>query len=373
MIKVCHISTLHEISDDRIYYKQCQSLANAGFDVTFLGQKASVSIDSKNVHIQTFRLRSRYIARFLNSFILSIFRALLIRAKIYHFHDPELIIMGHILKCFGKIVIYDVHELVAMQIQDKARLGNRVFRNIMQRIYILFERSAVNRFDKIILAEKGYLEYYANNYPGHPDKIDYIQNFAILSIIDKVEPVSYDDQIPTIIYIGGLTRIRGIKELVQSIQLIEGSVKLQLLGKWESDIFRDECMKQDFQQKVEYLGFKKLEDVYSFVKAADVGVAFIYPLENFMTSLPVKSFEYMASSLPMVLSNFPLWQDHFQECALFADPHDPMDIARKLTELLEDPGLQKRLGANGRTLVEKHYSWEYESQRLNDIYEELIH
>ena len=73
--------------------------------------------------------------------------------------------------------------------------------------------------------------------------------------------------------------------------------------------------------------------------------------KGFLRSIPTKAFEYMATSLPMIMSDFPLWRDLFHECALFVNPLDPHDIAEKMTMLIDDVELRRRLGRAGRQLV----------------------
>lgn len=78
---------------------------------------------------------------------------------------------------------------------------------------------------------------------------------------------------------------------------------------------------------------------YSFLKVANIGLVNYLPLPNYLKALPNKPFEYMACNLPMVMSNFADWQRIFEECAL--------------------------------QLIEEKYSWENESKKLLDVYEEL--
>ena len=54
------------------------------------------------------------------------------------------------------------------------------------------------------------------------------------------------------------------------------------------------------------------------------------------------------------------------------NPCDPKDIAGKILYLLGNPDKAKRLGNNGRRLVEEKYSWEAEQRRLLDIYKKVL-
>ena len=38
IIKVCHISTVHSARDIRVFYKECRTLAENGYDVTYISR-----------------------------------------------------------------------------------------------------------------------------------------------------------------------------------------------------------------------------------------------------------------------------------------------------------------------------------------------
>ncbi len=54
---------------------------------------------------------------------------------------------------------------------------------------------------------------------------------------------------------------------------------------------------------------------------------------------------------------------------LLAD--DPGEFAAKTLELLRNPGLRRRLGAEARMLVESEYSWDRIGGKLQDAYESV--
>ncbi len=72
------------------------------------------------------------------------------------------------------------------------------------------------------------------------------------------------------------------------------------------------------------------------------------------------------------MSNFPYWQETFVECALFADPYNPKDIADKILYLLDNPDKAKQLGDRGRQLTIEKYNWKAESKKLLGLYENLF-
>mgnify|MGYP000197486458 CR=1 FL=1 len=116
------------------------------------------------------------------------------------------------------------------------------------------------------------------------------------------------------IYAGGLTKIRGIKEICEAIELVDENIELKLLGVWESENFKEICLTG--KTKVTYLGVTPLDKVYPILKSADVGIVTLYKEKNYLNSIPIKAFEYMACKLPILMSDIPYWENLFSECSV---------------------------------------------------------
>ena len=49
-MKICHITTVHKITDNRIFYKQCRSLQKYGHNVFLIGSyEQDVDLDGVNI------------------------------------------------------------------------------------------------------------------------------------------------------------------------------------------------------------------------------------------------------------------------------------------------------------------------------------
>lgn len=364
-VKVCHITTVHDLSDVRIFYKECRTLKEEGYEVYLVAKNnKDEKIDGINI-VALKQTKSRLGRMFISTFS-ALRKALKTKAKLFHFHDPELIFTGIILRLLGKKVIYDVHEDVAAQILYKDWVGKKFFRRIISFIFSIIEKIGILFFNKVVAAEPETGKKFRKK------KTVIIRNFPIYSLIDNVDEIAIRKNKPAIIYVGGLTRVRGIKELISAVQYVSHECELWLLGKWSDDNFKEECAELKGWKKTRYFGFKKPEEVYSYIKNADIGAALMHPYKNYLTNLPVKSFEYMTCKIPILMSNFEYYKKIYQDCALFADPLNPKEIAKSIDFLLENKEIKHKMAANGRKLIEKEYSWEAEKKILIKLYNYLL-
>lgn len=94
-----------------------------------------------------------------------------------------------------------MHELVYSQIHDKEWISNKLLKNIVAGTYKFIEKVAMNTFNRIVLAEDGYINYFKENYKSKLYKIHIIRNFPILKLIPKEKVVKTSDK-NIIIYAG---------------------------------------------------------------------------------------------------------------------------------------------------------------------------
>ena len=106
--KVLLASSLHRWNDVRIFHKEASSLA-VKYDVTVMGVTSESISNSGEIRILTLPRPTSLLRRFLNGCKI-LEEGVSGGYAIFHFHDPELLWVGFMVKLFRIKVIYDVHE-----------------------------------------------------------------------------------------------------------------------------------------------------------------------------------------------------------------------------------------------------------------------
>jgi glycosyltransferase involved in cell wall biosynthesis len=364
--KVCHISSVHQATDVRILYKECTSLAAAGFE-TYLVAMHPRKETINGVHIIPVNQPAGGRLKRMTGTVSEVYKkAIEVDAELYHFHDPELMALIPLLKAKGKKVVYDVHENLPHDIYIKDWLGPQWFRRLLSGVVSLVEELAEKGCDAIVTVTPEIIKRFK------PGTSVLLRNFPSIKVIDEVKPAEARKGSFTFIYAGGLTYYRGIKDIIAAVGKVQQPCELWLIGNWESEAFKAECMSMEGFIRCKYLGFINPEEVYAYMKMADAGLALLHPTEAYVTSYPVKAFEYMACGLPMIMSGFPLWKEMFEGAALFAEAKNIESISGTMEQLASNKMLLEELSNNARYQVENKYSWEAEAVKLIDLYNKLL-
>lgn len=365
--KVCILTTVHPPFDTRIFHKQAKTLVDAGYDVTLIAQhdKDEVVDGVKIVALPKPKNRLQRMFRLtLKAFRL----ALKQNAHVYHFHDPELIPVGLLLKASGKKVIYDVHEDVPQQILSKEWIPG-FLRKIISCFTVLIENFASRAFDAIIPATPAIGERF--------ERLNWntviVQNFPLLDELYQ-EKMSHKKE-KAVVYIGVISVQRGINEMVTAMGLLKKhrDAKLLLGGKFIQPSLEEQVKKLPGLERVEFLGWLDRFQVAEVLSKSTVGLVLIHPEPRYKVSYPVKLFEYMSAGLPVIASNFPLWKEIVEgnNCGITVDPLNPYEIAEAIEYLLDNPDVCAEMGRNGRKAVEEKYNWEAESMKLVELYRSI--
>ncbi len=80
----------------------------------------------------------------------------------------------------------------------------------------------------------------------------------------------------------------------------------------------------------------------------------------------------MALGKPIVQFDLTEGRVSAQDASLYAKKNDPIDMALKIAQLLDDPGLRQRMGEFGRNRVKNELEWQYEAPKLLAAYDALF-
>ena len=366
---VCHVTTVHPESDPRIYFKQILSLANAGFKVNFIVQENKVIKSPLNVQIFHLPKASGFISRLKNLF-LSLRLVLKSDAFIFQLHDPELLFHGLILKIFtDKKVIFDIHELTFDAIMYKDYL-NSAIKKPLSIIYKYTERWIIKVFDHIILAEQYYEQYYNTN------KQTIIQNFIPAAYVLNQPVLNKNWQILELVYIGTISSVRGIEQIIELAALLKGRLKyrLHIVGEFESTEFRNKIenliLKHNLKSNIVLHGRKLFSDGQDLLKKCHVGLIFLHPIENYKGTLPTKLFEYMSKGLVILMTNFEGWTEFNSKyhCGLTLDIFNLENEIERVIGFIENKDGLTLQAAENIKIVRNNYTWESEEKKLLELY-----
>ncbi len=370
-VKVCMMTSVHLPFDGRIFHRAAKSLVRAGYDVVLIARhdKEEVVDGVRIVPLPQPKNRLHRMTK-----VLWRLHRLAVKedADVYHFHDPELMIVGLLLKQRRKKIIWDVHEHYPNSILDKDYIA-KPLRRLIAWAFDRFERAAVRCFDYVIYTTP----FVGQRYQTMKVRSGPVENYPILTSSEtfKREPRE------RIIYLGVMARIRGLVEVVEAFALVtkkHPQWQLDLVGSSRPPSFeqelRDLAKRLGVEANVQFVAWVPYEEKERLSCQASLGIITFLPYANNLSCLPNKLFDCMVAGLPVIASNFPLYEEVVRpsHCGLLVDPTQPPEIARAMEYLIEHPQEAQQMGENGRRAVRDRYNWETESRKLLDIYEAVL-
>ena len=364
--KVVHITTVHNRYDSRIFHKECLSLANLGFEVYLIVADGKGNETISGIKIIDSGYQKNRIKRLFLSVHNAYYVAKMINADIYHFHDPDLLYAGKRLKNSKNQVFFDSHEDFPALMLQRDYIP-KLFRRPLYYLAKSFEIYYSRRISGIVTVT----DKIANKFKSYGVKrIQIIKNYPILSLT-QIPSFDKDINQPLACYVGGLTPIRGVKEMI--ISCFKAGVKLVLAGPFDNEDYLKEMQSLPEWSNVTYMNYIPHDELYEKVYSkSNLGLVLLQSAPNHTYSIPIKQFEYMQSGLPVISTSAVKFCEEITNetgCGIVVNPLDIDEITKAIKTIISDKELAKQMAEKGYNAVKDNYNWSSQEKLLVDFYE----
>ena len=288
-------------------------------------------------------------------------------SDIIHCNDLLTLPIGVIVKKFYNKdvkIVYDAHEY---ETELNGLVGKRkFFRKIM-------EKSLIKYADKVITVSDSIANEYVRLY--NIDKPLLVLNTPIFTEITKRnifrETFNLRQDQTIFLYQGALVKGRGIENILQSFQNIEGDKSVVVFmgyGKLEEIIQNSAKTSSNiyFHQAV------SPDILLDYTSSADFGISMIEDIcLSYRYCLPNKMFEYIMAEVPVIVSNLPEMKKIIESynVGVVAQDNTPngLEEAIKQAQKLN----KEELNINIKN-AKKIFNWEEQEKVLLKLYNELL-
>jgi glycosyltransferase involved in cell wall biosynthesis len=363
--KVVHMTSVHSPLDPRIFMKECAALAAAGYEVVLIapGDRDMVR---DGIGIRAVKTAAGRMKRMLST-TLAVFRiARAESADVYHFHDPELIPWGLVLRLLGHPVIYDVHEDYVSAINQRSYLAGWL-RPVVATAARVIE-SLCARVFYIVIAER----YYLRRFPD----ATMVLNYPTAS--PEPGPRAFAPRSRRLLYTGNVTADRGA--LIHAGVLRHPTAEVHVIGRCSGAVAAEmraaagSGADRLFIEGVDtYVPFSRIQMAYDAGNWL-CGLAIFPATPHYTEKELTKFFEYMQAGLPIVCSDFPVWRALVEEhgVGLCVPPDQPDAVIAAIDWLIQHPAEAEAMGQRGRQLVAEQFNWPSEAKRLTSLYARIL-
>jgi glycogen synthase len=311
-------------------------------------------------------------------------------ASVVHCHTWYVQFGGFVAKkLWGIPFVLTVHSLEPLRPWKVEQLGNAYH------LSSWIESNGIHDADAVIAVSQETRNDVLRCFPAvNPDKVKVIHNGIDLQqyrknpSVDALVKRGVDPEKPFVLFVGRITRQKGIIHLVNAIPMIDPSIQVVLCaGAPDTPEIAKEMA--DGVAKVSdgrpgVIWIREMlprEDVIQFYSHADV---FCCP--SVYEPFGIINLEAMACETAVVASAVGGIPEVVvpEETGLLVDlqlkpgtfePVDPSkfsaDLAAGINRVALDPALREKFGRNGRRRVEDHFSWTAIAQRTLDLYNSL--
>lgn len=372
--RILCVSSARAAHHPRHHYRLAAALREAGFDVTMMAQPDLTEGHEDAVAVEYLPVRGNRYLR-MASGALTMGRALRRDADALYVLTLDLLPWAMLAHVLGRrVVVYDSNDEYDTFMLIKDWLPRRARRPLQLMIRWL-EPWLAKRLDAATTA----LPATQSKFERAGVRSLLVRNFPPSSGVAADPPAEepeYD------ILLGGSLPDEQVPLLARTARLVEERrgaparwlVAARNYGDRDRELLEQALEEQGVRGSFDLRYNLPFPEMKRLMAASRIGFV-LYPGDvNYAERIPIRIFEYMAAGLPFVASDLPTTSQFTagHGVADLVTVGDPEAFASAIAGLLEDPARRAEMSKRGPQLVLERYNWELESQKLVNLFYELL-
>jgi glycosyltransferase involved in cell wall biosynthesis len=369
MAKKVIVSVTTDLVSDQRVHKVCNSLRNAGYEVLLAGRKKRDSLPLNKRNYKTHRFSLPFEKKFLfyASFNIRLFLFLLFsKADILVANDLDTLLPNYLVsKIKGIPLVYDNHEYFT----GVPELKDRPF---VREVWKTIERNIFPRLKYIYTESESKRKLFEDEYKV---SVAVIRNLPLRfrGKSDSGKKPEWVEDRKVILYQGAVNKDRGVEEMVEAMQFLDGYIFL-IIGNGDLfEIIKSKISRLGLTGKVKMLGMIPFDDLPGFSQMADVGISIEKDSNiSYRYCLPNKIFDYINAGVPVLVSKLPEMKSIVEKynVGAFLESYEPNAIADAIRSFFSDPA-RLRLWKSNLSQVAEELNWENEEKVLLSLYNNI--
>ncbi len=291
-------------------------------------------------------------------------------------NPPDLIyLVAKPFKLIGKIFLFDHHD-----INPELYIAKFNRKDFFYKLMLYLERRTFKNARVIISTNQSYKDIAITRGGKKPDDVFVVRSGPSLDRLKKVPPVPALKKGKKYLvgYVGVIGKQEGLTYLVDSCEYIVRHLKrndthfICVGGGTELESIINYTQEKGVSDYFTFTGRVPDSDLLNALNTADICVNPDEYNEMNDKSTMNKIMEYMALGKPIVQFDLAEGRYSAQEASLYAKRNDPVDLALKIIELLDNPEKRKKMGSYGYNRVKNELEWEYEKENLYKAYRKIF-
>jgi glycosyltransferase involved in cell wall biosynthesis len=386
-VKVCMHVRGKARTDGRVM-REATALSEAGFDISIVDVESEHSLPTEEyvcgIHVKHLikpgwfifpRFKAWVLVRALQKIVFSTLQLIRTPADIYHAHDltalPACYMAAQVHRAS---LIFDAHEL-PMSALD----GSIWYR--FRKLFTYILTTILSQCAGVITVSPPIAQEIRSCYRALDVLL--LRNVAAYQNIPKSDllrqHLGLSPAVRIALYQGNLQTDRGLDRLIYAASFLEPDIVIVMMGKGSRTTqsqLEALIASEGVADRVKIIPAVPYADLLLWTASADVGLIIYSPdlSLNVRMCLPNKLFEYLMAGLPVLASRLDAVVDvlNSYQVGQVVSSLSPGEVGAAINAMVADRVALDRMHHNALKAVQRDLCWEEESQKLIQLYQDII-